>query len=644
MDAEVIAKGVRQTAALWREEDGTEDDFCVFVQEHIARTAAEKEHLFDQLSMMLETLNGASDRMAVELGKATILAGPDPTEVDYILGAYNPLSHMSDDLFANKIAFITMLNFPEYSLAEKEAHAAEWSRLEWAYARMGDRFTSRVPALVTQHVGQAYSDAENYIADYNIMMDHLLTEDDRRLFPEGMVLLSHWNLRDELKSNYADVPNAKEKQEMIYQVMQRIVTQTIPACVINSAEYDWKPYSNLITKVTLSEHEAGCSDKNTFAAAAEEADVRYQHIINQFHTYQEVDAHTPGMPTAIQRNFEGDMQVSAEQIESLFTQLLTSEQVAGVAALIRERLGRDLRPYDIWYDGFKARASMPESGLTAETQRRYPSVDAFRADMPRLLDNLGFTADDARYLQERIEVEAARGSGHAWPCMDRTSPARLRTRAVAGGLDYKGFNIAAHEFGHNVEQVLSLYRMDYYTLSSIPNTGFTEAMAFLFQMRDLQLLGYGDYHADDMATLDAFWSMYEIMGVSLLDMQMWQWLYAHPKATAAELKEQTLTIAREIWNRYYAPHLGETDSPILAIYSHMVDVPMYLPNYPFGHLIHFQLEEHLAKCPDKQAFARELIRIYTQGKLTPNAWMQGAVGADVSVEPVLHAVERVLTK
>ena len=38
------------------------------------------------------------------------------------------------------------------------------------------------------------------------MMGHLLTDDGRRLFPEDMVLLSHWNLRDELKSNYADIP------------------------------------------------------------------------------------------------------------------------------------------------------------------------------------------------------------------------------------------------------------------------------------------------------------------------------------------------------------------------------------------------------------------------------------------------------
>jgi len=64
-----------------------------------------------------------------------------------------------------------------------------------------------------------WADAENYIASYNIVMGNLLTEDGRRLFPEDMVLLSHWNLRDEIRSNYAPVPDALEKQKMIQKVM-----------------------------------------------------------------------------------------------------------------------------------------------------------------------------------------------------------------------------------------------------------------------------------------------------------------------------------------------------------------------------------------------------------------------------------------
>ena len=71
---------------------------------------------------------------------------------------------------------------------------------------------------------------------------------------------------------------------------------------------------------------------------------------------------------------------------------------------------------------------------------------------------------------------------------------------------------------------------------------------------------------------------------------------------------------------------------------------MYLPNYPFGHIVEFQLEEHLAQFPTKQAFADEIMRIYKLGKLTPNQWMQQAVGAKVSTTPILNAVEAILKK
>ena len=167
-------------------------------------------------------------------------------------------------------------------------------------------------------------------------------------------------------------------------------------------------------------------------------------------------------------------------------------------------------------------------------------------------------------------------------------------------------------------------------------------MAFLFQTRDLQLLGYGHQKMDDNATLDIFWGMYEIMGVSLADIYSWRWLYAHPSATASELRDAVLEIARSVWNQYFAPVLGTPDSPLLAIYSHMLNYPMYLPNYPIGHIIHYQLEEHLSACESDAAFAAELQRIYRQGRLTPQAWMQGAVAAPISVDPILSAVSRIL--
>ena len=641
-DSAMLARGAKQVATLWRESDGTETDYQTLIASYYAATDAEKEQLYNRMAFILEQCRQSADILNNTLQEPTTLLGKgDPTQIDWIISGYSPMAHFAEDMFTNKIAHICVLNFPHYSLEEKNTLGKDWTRQEWAYARLGDVFSSRVPGHVVANYSQALSEAENYIAGYNIMMHCLRNEQGDQLWQEPMALLSHWNLRDELKSNYAEAKGeglearGREKQEMIYQVMLRIIRQEIPDCVVNSDQYLWAPYSNTATPINEEIHNSKFLTQNSNS--------RYQQIINIFHAAQQIDAYRSDAPTHVLRTFNEDLQIPFEEIESLFTQLVQSDEVKQVATIIRERLGRDLRPYDIWYDGFKSRSSISEDVLTAETQKRYPDAYAFEKDMPRMLMDLGFASDKANAIASHIVVEAARGSGHARPCVGREQPARLRTRVSNKGMDYKGYNIAVHEFGHNVEEVISLYDIDYYTLAGIPNTGFTEASAFLFQERDLQLLHHSTQsqpHADQL--FDLIWGMYEIMGVSLVDMRMWQWLYANPKATAADLREAVIRIASEVWNQYYAPLLGEKDSPLLAIYSHMIGYALYLPAYPIGNLVQYQLEEHLAQSETAQEWAQEYTRIYQQGCLTPDAWMRGAVGSPMSVEPILNAVREAL--
>jgi len=624
--------GVEQARALWTEKDGTQAEFEQLVADYYCRTDSERLALFESLSRIFENVFQSSDMLTVELLRPTQLTNAaEPQIPDWIMSGYSPSAHFSDDMFANKLAFITIMNFPHYSLEEKNRLGQHWTRQEWAMARMGDVFTTRVPAEVNARMAQVLANAENYIADYNIYMGNLRTEDGRQLWDNDKVLLSHWNLRDELKALYqADNMETRghnrERQEMIYQVMQCIVNQTIPAEAINNPDYVWAPYS----------------DKN----GENEPYTRYEKILDIAHAYMAEDAYCPTAPTGIQRNFEEGVEIPAAELDSLFCALVGSPQVAQVATIIEERLGRELRPYDIWYDGFKARASLNEDELTAQTRQLYPDANAFAADMPRLLQKMGFYSEDARNIAHHIVVEPARGSGHAWPCLGRKEDARLRTRIPATGMDYKGYNIAVHEFGHCVEQVLDMYFIDYYMLSGVPNTAYTEASAFLWQQRDLQLLPKSSIanlqsSMSNDEVFDQFWSMYEIMGVSLVDMAMWQWIYAHPKASAKELCEATQQIAKEVWNQYYEPVLGEHDCILLAIYSHMVNAPMYLPNYPLGHIVQYQLEEHLAKYKNQTDFADEYARIYKLGRLTPKQWMIEAVGEAPSVEPILRVVDKI---
>ena len=82
---------------------------------------------------------------------------------------------------------------------------------------------------------------------------------------------------------------------------------------------------------------------------------------------------------------------------------------------------------------------------------------------------------------------------------------------------------------------------------------------------------------------------------------------------------------------------------MLAIYSHMVNSPMYLPNYPIGTIVRYQLEAHFANLEPAE-WAEEYMRVYRQGCLTPNAWMRGATGTELSIEPILKATREACSK
>jgi hypothetical protein len=623
-----IERGIKQTATLWRESDGTSEEFTTFCKENFVANNEELEALFHKLSSGYEVLFGYFMRISKDLMRPLHLDMGPVAKIDMMFGGFNASAHLTEDLYTNKIAFVTTLNFPFYSLSEKTELGSDWTRQQWAYARMGDIFTSRVPAELLQNYSQVSTNADAYIDEYNIFMGSLRNENGDQLFPEGMKLISHWGLRDELKSQYSNLDGGLERQLMVYKVMQRIIDQSIPQNAINSAEYTWKPISNELYK------------NNSKVEFTSEPNTRYQHVINLFKAIEKLDAFYPNMPNYIQRQFESSFEIPVEDVEKLFTDFVSSKQVRDAGKLISQRLGRDLQPFDIWYDGFKSRSSISSDVLDMAVKKRFTSAQSFQNELPSILMSLGWSKDKANFISSKVVVEGSRGAGHAWGANMRSDVALLRTRIGANGLDYKGFNIAMHEFGHNVEQTITLQNVDYYLLSGVPNTAFTEALAFMFQKRDLDVLNINDSnpHKKHLMALDNLWQCYEIMGVALVDISLWKWLYANPNATPQQLKEAAISISKDVWNKYYADVFGSTDEPILAIYSHMISIPLYLSAYPMGLLIDFQLEQHIA---DK-TFATEVQRIFEQGKIIPQLWMKGAVGSPLSIEPTLNAAEEAL--
>ena len=636
-------QGLAQAAALWRASDGDAAAFADVANAHFLADPGQRDALFARMERVLESVDGHLLEVVRDLKEHSDLDRGEIFAFDEVMAGWDPSAHVLDDLFGNRLAFAVLLNFPLTTLAERLEKGPSWSRKEWAETRLAERFGKRVPADVSQAVAEASAGAARYVAGYNLRVHHILDEKGRRLFPAGKRLLSHWNLRDEIKACYGDPKDGLAKQRAIAKAMERIVTQEIPKAAIDSPWVDWNPFTNVVTAPSSPEPGTPPAPKGLAVSAAPEGDARYATLLETFRAARLVDPYSPSAPTHVARKFDEDRQIPEARVRAMLEAVLSSPAFAETGALVRQRLGRPLEPFDVWYPGFRDRGPYTESQLDEITRKRYPTPEAFEKDIPRILRALGFSEERAKAVAANVVVDPARGSGHAWGAARRGDKTHLRTRVGADGMDYKGYNIAVHELGHNVEQTFSLNFVDHTLLAGVPNTAFTEAVAFVFQERDLELLGLskGDAKGKALATLNTFWGTAEIAGVALVDMAAWRWMYEHPEATPAELKAAVLAIAKDVWNRWYAPVIGVKDSPILAVYSHMVDSFLYLPDYPLGHLIAFQIERHVEKAG---AVGPEVERMARQGRLTPDLWMQGAVGSPVGPEALLAATREALAE
>lgn len=637
---ERINRGLKQVSEFWREADGDQAVFEDFVLTNFAGNQQDLDNMFNRFEFLLEQFNGHMLEINRIFRMQTDLELGKVYPFDEVLAGYNPAAHSNDDFFNNKIAFTVLLNFPLTTLEEKIKDGASWSRRQWAETRLAQSFSSRIPASVNLAISEAEAQSAQYIASYNIWMHHLVDQKGNRLFPAKLRLLSHWNLRDEIKANYADAKNGLAKQKMIQQVMERIVTQTIPASVVNNPGVDWNPFTNEVKTAAVQDAEQ-TDIKTTKADNTAEPDTRYEMLLKTFQASRKADPYSPTAPTLIDRRFNVGRELPEARVRQMFENVLSSPLLPRVAKLIEKRLGRKLEPFDIWYNGFRARSKYTEEELNKIVSAKYPDAAAYKKDMPNMLKTLGFSDEMSHYLAGRIDVDPARGSGHAMGAGMRSENAHLRTRIGQGGMDYKGFNIAVHEMGHNVEQVLTLNKIDHTLLQGVPNTAFTEAIAFVFQANDLKILGLdaSDPQADALKTLNDFWATYEIAGVALVDMSVWHWMYDNPNATPSQLKEAVLNISRDVWNKYYAPVLNKKDVVLLGIYSHMIDSFLYLPDYPIGHLIAHQIEGNIKK---SGSIGDEIQRIVKPGSILPDLWMQNATGSAVSEKAMIEAAEQAL--
>jgi hypothetical protein len=141
------------------------------------------------------------------------------------------------------------------------------------------------------------------------------------------------------------------KQHVIQQVMERIVTQSIPQSVVDNPHADWNPFTNEVKPAAKQDSDTPA--KNVEVTNAPEPDTRYATLLKTYRASRMADPYSPTAPTLIDRRFDEDREIPEERLKAMLEQVLTSTLVPQIANLIETRLGRPLEPFDVWYAGFR---------------------------------------------------------------------------------------------------------------------------------------------------------------------------------------------------------------------------------------------------------------------------------------------------
>lgn len=606
-----IARGVAAAAPVFTGDPASFAEFCArqYAPPGPARAAA-----LTKVDFYLGSLLGHLGAIRKETRHGVDMADTPLTDLDKLWAAYSPHAHVQQDLRDGNLAAAIQLcwgGVPDDPADLTQRDAAEWAAL--ALSRVG---TELVPAELQQQLAARRAVADTLVSSYNLFPGSIRFEDPTVEFPPNLQLISHWGLRDYM-SNLTGTPGALPRQQAILGLMERVARGQVPAEVVDDAAARWDMAANTV-------HINGHAEP-----AVGEGPRRWEPFAAIFQVQRSVDPHLR-RGNLIDQLFLEERRMPEARVEAMLVELLASPLVARIARYVERRVGRPLQPFDIYFKRFQ-KETLDTPDLDALVAKRYPTREALQADLPIVLQALGFPPADAQRIAGHIRIDSARGAGHAWPPAYERDLQLLRVRIPAGGLNWQEFGTFMHELGHCVEGVISSYGMPYYTLWGVPNTAFTEAFAFTFQDLALEVLGQRDSRDADVELLQRVWEAFEIAGPAVAEMRLFRWLYQHPTAGAAEIHQAIQDIGDALWAEFYAPVFGARSYGLLSVYSHMLWCDGYLPNYPLGYIIAYQIRRHLA---DKN-LAAEMTRMCRLGSIYPDAWMTAAVGETVSVAPML---------
>ena len=268
-------------------------------------------------------------------------------------------------------------------------------------------------------------------------MHHLVDAKGKRLFPPKLRLLSHWNLRDEIKADYSADDDGLAKQRMIAQVMERIVTQTIPKAVVDNPLVDWNPFTNEVKRddVAGRRRRRRPPTPPRSSPTLREPDTRYAVLLKTFQAARKArslladraDADRP----ALRREPPDPRGAGARDAGG---GRLLAAGPAGRGARSRSGSAGSSSRSTSGTTASATAASTPRTSSTPSSASATRRPRPTRTTCPTSWSSSASRRSKAQYLADHIVVDPARGSGHALGAARRArqgAPAHARRKGAA---------------------------------------------------------------------------------------------------------------------------------------------------------------------------------------------------------------------
>ena len=319
---ERINKGVSQLAAIWNRDDGTGEEFRQFCLDNFLPEAELTENLpviAENLALLGSSLSVAGSKFNEPFAFVDV----PKLKADGFFRDATP----SYDAYGSKLAHFLKLNFPVYSVAEKNQMAGEWTRDQWLMNGIGDYFADRRPVRPDSLLQSEMSKYRRYMDNYFFRMDHIKDQSGKYIFPEGTLLHSHRGIRDNTKEEYTRKDGFK-RQKLSGDILEAVFSGEVPVQFLSDTNTRWDPYKMELFTIKNSREER-------IEGFATESDYRYKGLKTKFLLQQEIDKVYGNGSTFITRNF-GNANLDAGETKKLIGEILANPLNEQIGAIIKE--------------------------------------------------------------------------------------------------------------------------------------------------------------------------------------------------------------------------------------------------------------------------------------------------------------------